>query len=68
MAVRTITLNGKEREVGARTVADLVAELGLAGRYALVERNGEPVDRSAYPTVELTDGDNLVVARPVAGG
>ena len=68
MAVRTITLNGKEREVGARTVADLVAELGLAGGYALVERNGEPVDRSSYPTVELTDGDNLVVARPVAGG
>lgn len=42
--------------------------LGLDGRYALVERNGEPVERSAYGEVELANGDRLVVARPVAGG
>lgn len=64
----TITLNGAERKVKAATVADLLAELGLEGGYALVERNGEPVDRAAYPTQELEDGDILVVARPVAGG
>lgn len=64
----TITVNGKAREVGGRTVADLLTELGLAGGFALVERNGEPVERAAYPDVELTDGDSLVVARPVAGG
>ncbi len=64
----TITLNGSEREVAAATVADLLAELGLEGGYALVERNGEPVERSAYPTVEVEDGDSFVVARPVAGG
>lgn len=52
----------------ARTVAALLAELGLDGGYALVERNGEPVERAAYPDVELADGDSLVVARPVAGG
>jgi thiamine biosynthesis protein ThiS len=68
MASLTITLNGREREVGGETVAELLAELGLEGGYALVERNGEPVERAAYPTVELEDGDSLVVARPVAGG
>jgi sulfur carrier protein len=64
----TITLNGKRREVAGPTVADLLAELGLEGGFALVERNGEPVERNTYPTVELVDGDTLVVARPVAGG
>jgi sulfur carrier protein len=68
MATLTISLNGKAREVSGRTVAELVAELGLEGRFALVERNGEPVERAHYPTVELAEGDSLVVARPVAGG
>jgi thiamine biosynthesis protein ThiS len=63
-----ITVNGTAREVEARTVAALLAELGLDGGYALVERNGEPVERADYPDVELADGDSLVVARPVAGG
>ena len=37
-------------------------------RYALVERNGEPVERDRYGDTALEDGDTLVVARPVAGG
>jgi thiamine biosynthesis protein ThiS len=68
VAALTITVNGKERDVAARTVADLLSELGLDGGYALVERNGEPVERAAYREVELADGDSVVVARPVAGG
>jgi len=50
------------------TVARLLDRLGLGGRFALVERNGEPLDRERYPEVELASGDRLVVARPVAGG
>jgi len=50
------------------TVARLLERLGLRGPYALVERNGEPVDRSGYPTVVIAPGDKLIVARPVAGG
>jgi thiamine biosynthesis protein ThiS len=64
----TVTVNGKPRDVVGRTVADLLAELGLEGQFALVERNGEPVERDAYARSELTEGDSLVVARPVAGG
>jgi thiamine biosynthesis protein ThiS len=63
-----VRVNGKERELSGPTVADLLADLGLEGRFALVERNGSPVERESYPTVELEDGDELVVARPVAGG
>jgi thiamine biosynthesis protein ThiS len=67
--VSTVLVNGRERELEpGETVATLLEHLGLAGGYALVERNGEPVERSRYGEVELASGDRLVVARPVAGG
>lgn len=50
------------------TVGRLLDRLGLGGRFALVERNGKPVERERYAEVELASGDRLVVARPVAGG
>lgn len=65
----TVTVNGRAHEPEAgETVARLLERLGLTGRFALVERNGEPVRRDDYPRVELESGDTLVVARPVAGG
>ena len=65
----TVTVNGRELELEpAATVAALLVELGLEGPYALVERNGEPVERSRYGDVPLEEGDSIVVARPVAGG
>jgi thiamine biosynthesis protein ThiS len=65
----TVTVNGRRQETGAgETVESLLERLGLAARYALVERNGEPVERGLYEETALSDGDSLVVARPVAGG
>ena len=65
----TITVNGRRQETRAgETVESLLERLGLAARYALVERNGEPVERSRYTDTALADGDTLVVARPIAGG
>ncbi len=65
----TVIVNGRERSVEAgATVEALLRELGLEGPYALVERNGEPVERARYADTDLEDGDTLVVARPVAGG
>jgi sulfur carrier protein len=64
-----IQVNGREQEhLEGETLAGLLERLGLGARYALVERNGEPVERARYPEVRLEDGDRLVVARPVAGG
>jgi thiamine biosynthesis protein ThiS len=64
-----VLVNGQQEllEPG-ETVAGLLERLGLEGRYALVERNGEPVERARYGEVQLASGDRLVVARPVAGG
>jgi thiamine biosynthesis protein ThiS len=64
-----VVVNSKEVDVEAdATVAALLEQLGIAGPYALVERNGEAVERDLYALVELEEGDSLVVARPVAGG
>jgi len=64
-----VLVNGRDVEVACRaTVEALLAELGLEGPYALVERNGEPVERERYAETPLEEGDTLVVARPVAGG
>ncbi len=65
----TITVNGRSQEAApGETVESLLDRIGLAARYALVERNGEPVERDRYGVTALEDGDALVVARPVAGG
>ena len=58
----------RRRPAPGETVESLLERLGLAARYALVERNGEPVERERYGDTALEDGDALVVARPVAGG
>jgi thiamine biosynthesis protein ThiS len=64
-----ITVNGRGQAAApGETVETLLERLGLAARYALVERNGEPVERARYGQTALEDGDLLVVARPVAGG
>ena len=64
-----VLVNGKGMELEpAATIERLLAELGLDGPYALVERNGEPVERERYGETALKEGDSVVVARPVAGG
>ena len=65
----SVLVNGKPYELGtAETLTALLERLGVEGAYALVERNGEPVEREHFAEVTLESGDVLVVARPVAGG
>ena len=64
-----VTANGEVVELADdATVEDLLAALGLGGRWVLVERNGEAVRRSDLATTRLADGDRLEVVRAVAGG
>jgi thiamine biosynthesis protein ThiS len=63
-----LVLNGKEREVAAAQVEELVAELGLPLSAALVEHNGTALLRSEWTKTGLRDGDRLEIIRMVAGG
>jgi sulfur carrier protein len=50
------------------TVDDLLRALNLGGKWVLVERNGEPVNRRDLATTALAEGDRLELVRAVAGG
>ena len=64
-----VRVNGAERELAdAITVTALVEQLGLGTGWVVVERNGEPVERSLMATTALAEGDVLEIVRAVAGG
>ena len=65
----TIVANGKPREVpDGSTIADLLDDVGWKPQWVVVERNGEPVERSDFGDVRLNEGDALEIVRAVAGG
>jgi sulfur carrier protein len=64
-----IMVNGTARRVRAGfTVAELIAELGLAGRRVAVERNRDVVPRARHGEVTLEPGDRLELVAFVGGG
>ena len=64
-----LTINGEARELsGPMTVAEYLETLGVAGRHVAVARNGDVLDRAAFPRVTLEEGDRIEVVRPVGGG
>jgi thiamine biosynthesis protein ThiS len=64
-----VLLHGEPREVApGSTVTDLLTELGLGSGWVVVERNGEPVERTHHASTTLAEGDRLEIVRAVAGG
>ncbi len=64
-----VVLNGEERSCRESwTLADLVAELGLAGRRIAVEINRDIVPRDAYSSYRLQPSDEIEVVHFVGGG
>ncbi len=64
-----IEVNGEGVEVAdGATVADLVGQLGLAGRSVAVERNLEIVPRAQHGGTQLEEGDRLEIVTLVGGG
>ncbi|MGD8378292.1 MAG: sulfur carrier protein ThiS [Gammaproteobacteria bacterium] len=64
-----ILVNGEKTSLpeGA-TAADLVEQLGLAGRRLAMELNGEIIPRSRYPSHTLADGDRVEIVHAIGGG
>ena len=64
-----VIANGKPVELAdGATVDDLLAHLGLGGKWVVVERNREPVARAELATTFLVEGDRIELVRAVAGG
>lgn len=63
-----VVVNGTEREVAARTISGLVAELGLAAPLVLVEHQGVALRRSEWTGAQLSEGDRIEILRVAAGG
>ncbi|WP_339913831.1 sulfur carrier protein ThiS [uncultured Brevundimonas sp.] len=63
-----IQVNGDIRTVTARTVLDLVTELGLDPRKVAVERNLAIVPRSLHGETALAEGDRIELVQFVGGG
>lgn len=64
-----LTINGQDRRFeAAPTVAQVIAELGLAQRRIAVERNGEIVPRSCFDATRLSAGDHVEIVVAVGGG
>jgi sulfur carrier protein len=64
-----VTANGKVYEVPAgATIARFIRARDLDPQFVVVEHNGEPLERTRYEDVLLSDGDRLELVRAVAGG
>lgn len=65
----TVVANGQPVELpDGATAEQLLATLGLGGKWVVMERNGEPVPRATLATTALADGDRVELVRAVAGG
>jgi sulfur carrier protein len=64
-----IHINGEPREImTARTVAELVCELGLPGPTLLIEHNGTALRRDEWVGQALGENDRIEMLRIAAGG
>lgn len=69
MSTINVRLNGKPREIQAGlSVTELVESLDLNPALVVVELNREILQRSQYPQVEVTEGDQLELVHFVGGG
>ena len=64
-----LQVNGKQIELdGPTLLMDYLDMLGVTHRGVAVEHNGMIIERDAYPTTTLQDGDVVEIVRMVGGG
>lgn len=63
-----VKVNGVERDIAGKTVAQYLATTDYDAKRIAVERNGEIVFKSQYDATVLEDGDCLEVVSFVGGG
>jgi sulfur carrier protein len=65
---RRLVVNGEARDVGARSLAGLLDELGYGGQKVATAVNGEFVPERARADVRLAADDEVEIVAPRQGG
>ncbi|MBS3106504.1 sulfur carrier protein ThiS [Candidatus Woesearchaeota archaeon] len=63
-----LRINGEERTLAAKTVADVIDHLQLKPEQVVVELNKNIVKREEYGKTDVKDGDTLEIVTLVGGG
>jgi sulfur carrier protein len=64
-----LEVNGKRIELeGPTSLPDYLDQLGVDPRAIAVEHNGDILERAAYDSVTLREGDRVEIVRMVGGG
>ncbi|UZJ78053.1 sulfur carrier protein ThiS [Fictibacillus sp. KU28468] len=64
-----LMVNGTALDIAsARTIQELLGELKLAGKGAIVELNQEILDKNQHAETRLADGDKIEIVHFVGGG
>ena len=64
-----VRINGKRFEMEQPTpLLSYLDQLGVSSRSVAVEHNGVIIERSAYASTTLEDGDVVEIVRMVGGG
>jgi len=64
-----VQVNGKRVELDHPTpLLDYLEQLGVNPRAVAVEHNGEILERAAFASATLCDGDRVEIVRMVGGG
>nr|WP_223285294.1 sulfur carrier protein ThiS [Paenibacillus sp. PL91] len=65
---KTLLINGRKEQTSAKTVEELVAQLGQQNKKLVIELNGVIVQRALWAETELQDGDSIELVHFVGGG
>lgn len=63
-----IKVNNEALDFKGKTVADLIAQLGLPAVGVAVAIGTDIVSRDAWQTKELAEGNNVMIIRAASGG
>ncbi|HXN90586.1 MAG TPA: sulfur carrier protein ThiS [Candidatus Sulfotelmatobacter sp.] len=64
-----LQINGKRVELeGPTPLLEYLEQLGVNPRAVAVEHNGEIIERAAFESAVLSDGDQVEIVRMVGGG
>ena len=63
-----VKVNGEERDIAGKTIAEYLATTNYDMKRIAIERNGDIVPKAAYADTVLVDGDSIEIVSFVGGG